>query len=92
MYYISAAYHDNDFFGDLPAALRGKIARYRTRSCIANSELGQVHEHFNVRKLPIWSHDQPLQPLSGHMMRNVSSADHVCITMLASVKAILLRA
>lgn len=39
---LAAAYHDNDFFGDLPAALRGKVARYRTRPCVANSELGQV--------------------------------------------------
>jgi hypothetical protein len=37
-----AAYHDSDFFEDLPAALRGKVARYRTRPCVANSELGQV--------------------------------------------------
>lgn len=39
---LAAAYHDNDFFADLPAALRGKVARYRTRPCVANSELGQV--------------------------------------------------
>jgi hypothetical protein len=38
----STAYNDNDFFGDLPVALRGKVARYRTRPCIANSGLGQV--------------------------------------------------
>ena len=37
-----AAYHDSDFFEDLPAALRGKVARYRTRPCVANSELGQA--------------------------------------------------
>lgn len=37
-----AAYHDSDFFEDLPAALRGKVARYRTRPCVANSGLGQV--------------------------------------------------
>ena len=37
-----AAYNDNEFFGDLPVALRGKVARYRIRPCIANSGLGQV--------------------------------------------------
>ena len=39
---LCAVFHDHDFFTDLPAALRGQVARYRTRPAVANSALGQV--------------------------------------------------
>ncbi len=44
---LLAAHHDSSFFDDLPATLRGKVARSQTRPCVARSELGQVRPAFD---------------------------------------------